>query len=145
MTSRLFADILQWRCLNKKWGVEEEDVRSQNREGGKEKAFFWWMRSSPVTFGREHSCEDLLSTRKQAVCFRQACRAPGPTSHLYSSDTWSQPDNTCGTRARSTQKWEIFSTRTKKQSPLNTTETPLGINLSCFSFSSASLCAVEER
>lgn len=106
----------------KNCGRGGEEERSEERGGGKGECFFLMDEAFSCYIWREHSCEELLSTRKQAVCFRQACRAPGPTSHLYSSDTWSQPDNTCGSRARSTKKWEIFSTRTKN----NPLSIPLG-------------------
>lgn len=124
-TSRLFADIFAMDALERKnWGRRREKRRVRKEEGGgeRENAFFLMDEVFSCYIWREHSCEELLSTRKQAVCFRQACRAPGPTSHLYSSDTWSQPDNTCGSRARSTKKWEIFSTRTKN----NPLSIPLG-------------------
>lgn len=111
VTSRLFADIFALEALEwkKKWGDrrEEEDI-SKKPGGGKGECLFLMDEGFSCYIWREHSCEELLSTRKQAVCFRQACRAPGPTSHLYSSDTWSQPDNTSGSRARSTKKWEFF-------------------------------------
>lgn len=150
VTSCLFADIFAMEALEqkkkKKMGEEKEEDRSKKRRGERKgECLFLMDEVFSCYFWREHSCEELLSTRKQAVCFRQACRAPGPTSHLYSSDTWSQPDNTCGSWARSTKKWEIFSTRTKKQSTLNTTGTPLGINSSCFSLCCAGLCATGER
>lgn len=112
----------QWRHLNEKLGEEKEEERSTKRGGGTGECLFLMDEVFSCYIWREHSCEELLSTRKQAVCFRQACRAPGPTSHLYSSDTWSQPDNTCGSRARSAKKWEIFSTRTKN----NPLSIPLG-------------------
>lgn len=122
-TSSLFADILAMDALErKKWGEEKEEERSKEKGGKKGECLFLMDEAFSCYIWREHSCEELLSTRKQAVCFRQACRAPGPTSHLYSSDTWSQPDNTCGSRARSTKKWEIFSTRTKN----NPLSIPLG-------------------
>lgn len=126
-TSRLFADIFRnGRTWTKKLGEEKREEKSKKRGGRgggeRENAFFLMDEVFSCYIWREHSCEELLSTRKQAVCFRQACRAPGPTSHLYSSDTWSQPDNTCGSRARSTKKWEIFSTRTKN----NPLSIPLG-------------------
>lgn len=117
-TSCLFADIFAMDALERKnWG------RGRKKRGGeKGECLFLMDEAFSCYIWRKHSCEELLSTRKQAVCFRQACRAPGPTSHLYSSDTWSQPDNTCGSRARSTKKWEIFSTRTKN----NPLSIPLG-------------------
>lgn len=127
-TSCLFADIFAMDALERKiggGGEKEEEERSKKRGGvggGKGECLFLMDEVFSCYIWREHSCEELLSTRKQAVCFRQACRAPGPTSHLYSSDTWSQPDNTCGSRARSTKKWEIFSTRTKN----NPLSIPLG-------------------
>lgn len=116
-TSWLFADIFfAMEALEQK--REKKWWRRSGEGGGVQgECLFLMDEVFSCYIWREHSCEKLLSTRKQAVCFRQACRAPSPTSHLYSSDTWSQPDNTCGSPARSTKKWEIFSTRTKKQSP----------------------------
>lgn len=145
-TPRLFADIFAMEGTStKNWGVEKEEERSKNRGGGeRENAFFLMDEVFSCYIWREHSCEELLSTRKQAVCFRQACRAPGPTSHLYSSDTWSQPDNTCGSRACSTKKWEIFSTRTKNN-PLSIPQGPLLVLIHLVSLCLVLVCVLLGR
>lgn len=88
-TSSLFADIFAMDALERKIGGgersgEEGVCLCVCVYGG---VVFLMDEAFSCYICRERSCEELLSTRKQAVCFRQACRAPGPTSHLYSSDT----------------------------------------------------------
>lgn len=89
VTPCLLADIFAMEALERKKKNEggKEEERRKKTGGGKGECLFLMDEVFSCYIWKEHSCEELLSTRKQAVCFRQACRAPGPTSHLYSSDT----------------------------------------------------------
>lgn len=63
--------------LEPKTGEEEK-----KKAGEEEKKNAFLMDEVFCYVWREHSCGELLSTRKQAVCFRQACLpGTGPPPH----------------------------------------------------------------
>ena len=78
LTPRLFVDTFPMEAL-------EREKKGGGGGGGKKTRkrilfFFLMDEAFSCYIWREHSCDELLSTHKQAVCCRQGCRAPGLTS-----------------------------------------------------------------